>query len=337
MGRTRTKTTDKTSSKTRPGAAITRRTRAQLVLPTLVTDAGDKAQRRFVEFFTARIRNPNTRAAYMMAWKQFAQWCTDQGLTLEQLEPVAVAAYIEVLGQQRKPSTVKQHLAAIRMICDYLVTGGVLPLNPARSVEPPKESVRRGKTPTLFSEDLQALFESLPTDTVVGLRDRALLGTMYFTFARVGALVKMDVRHYRTQGKRAFFELQEKGGKWSRIPAHHLATEWMDVYLEEAGIGAELDEPLWRTTRGRSGVLTDRRLQRREVLYLVKRRCEGAGLPPDICDHSFRAAGITSFLSNGGSLEAAAYIAGHASTQTTQLYDRRAEDVSLSEIERIRL
>ena len=149
--------------------------------------------------------------------------------------------------------------------------------------------------------------------------------------------MQMDVKHYRTQGKRSFFELHEKGGKWTRIPAHHLAAQWVDAYLLQAGIADEAEGPLWRTTRGRSGVLTDRRMDSTAVLALVKRRCRDVGLPADICNHSFRAAGITSFLTNGGTLETAAYIAGHASTQTTQLYDRRSEDVDLSDIERIRL
>ena len=213
----------------------------------------------------------------------------------------------------------------------------MLPLNPARSVEAPKESVRRGKTPVLFSEDLRMLFDSIPTKTLIGMRDRALLGTMFFTFARVGALMRMDVKHYRVQGKRAFFELAEKGGKWTRVPAHHQAVEWMDAYLQEAGIADQLTGPLWRTTRGRSGTLTDRRMHRLDTLAMVKRRCADVGLPADICDHSFRAAGITSFLTNGGTIETAAYIAGHASTQTTQLYDRRNDELDLSDIERIRL
>ena len=71
---------------------------------------------------------------------------------------------------------------------------------------------------------------------MIGLRDRALLGVMLFSFARVGALVKMDVRHYRSTGRRAFFELSEKGGKWARIPAHHQATAWTDAYLDAAGL-----------------------------------------------------------------------------------------------------
>lgn len=305
-------------------------------LPRLIDGAGASARRRFLEFFAARVRNPNTRVAYARAVAQFAAWCDQRGLELGELEPVAVAAYVEELSQKRSAATVQQHLAAIRQVFDHLVTGGVLPLNPARSVQAPRESVRRGKTPVLFSEDLRALFAAIPSDTLVGLRDRALLGVMFFTFARVSALLQMNVGHYRVQGRRAFFELREKGGKWIRIPAHHQAAEWVDAYLEASGIAGELESPLWRSFRGRTGKLTNRRLDRREALSLVKRKCKAAGLPADICDHSFRAAGITSFLENGGSLEAAAYIAGHASTQTTQLYDRRREDIDQSDIERIR-
>src|SRR5579863_8367428 len=104
-------------------------------MPAIISAAGRRASFRFVEFFTFNIRNSNTRASYGRAVREFCQWCDDRSLRLETLNPVIVAGYVESLDKKRgysKPS-VKQHLAAIRMVLDYLVTGGVLPVNPASS------------------------------------------------------------------------------------------------------------------------------------------------------------------------------------------------------------
>src|SRR5262245_23425239 len=100
-------------------------------IPRLVAQAGEDAARRFIEFFTANIRNPNTRAAYARAIAQFCNWCEARRLSLELLEPMVIAAYVEELGQRLAKPSVKQHLAAVRMLFDYLVVGQIIPTNPA--------------------------------------------------------------------------------------------------------------------------------------------------------------------------------------------------------------
>jgi len=311
--------------------------RDQVLLPAVIERAGPKAARRFLEYFTAHIRNPNTRAAYARAVGQFLAWCDKRGLELEALEPMLIAAYIERLTRERSAATVKQHLAAIRMLLDYLVVGQVLPFNPAAAVRGPRHVVKVGKTPVLFEDDARRLFASIDTSHVVGLRDRALIGVMTYSFARVGAVVKMRVKDYYTQGRRAWFVLHEKGGRFHRVPTHHKATEYVEAYLETAGIAGEERSPLFRTTRGKTRELTDRAMASSDVLRMIKRRSRAAGLPAEISSHTFRATGITAYLENGGTLETAARIAGHASTRTTQLYNRTRERISLDEIERIRI
>lgn len=119
------------------------------VLPALFVDAGERATRRVIEFLTAEIRNPNTRAAYARAVTRFDRWCQDRRLRLEDLTPVHVAAYVELIGTELAKPSVKQHLAALRMLGDYLVTGQVIPHNFAASVRGPKYVVKKGKTPVL--------------------------------------------------------------------------------------------------------------------------------------------------------------------------------------------
>ena len=165
-------------------------------LPAIIRAQGERASRRFIEFFTANIRNRNTRAAYARAVKQFFDWTDKRHLELREIEAITVAAYIEQLGTTLSKPTVKQHLAAIRRLFDYLTSGGILDVNPASAVRGPKYVVRRGKTPVLSAEEARKLLDSIESNTLIGLRDRALIGTMVYSFARVGATVSMRVGDY---------------------------------------------------------------------------------------------------------------------------------------------
>jgi len=310
-------------------------------LPTIISAAGERASFRFVEFFTANIRNPNTRVSYGRAVREFCQWCEDHGFTLERLNPVIVAGYVELLGQPVEKNgrgyslpSVKQHLAAIRMLFDYLVTGGVLPMNPASSVRGPKYSIKRGKTPVLSAEEARQLLDAIETDTIIGLRDRALIGVMVFSFSRISAAVSMRIEDYFQAGKRWKFRFMEKGGKYNEVFAHHNAEAYLDAYIEAAGIWDGKKAPLFRTI-DRKLQLSDRQLHRTDALRMVKRRALAAGLPASTCNHTFRATGITTYLKNGERVEVAQQIAGHESARTTGLYDRRDDEVSLDEVERI--
>ena len=305
------------------------------LVPAVIQSAGTKATRRFLEFFTAQIRNRNTREAYRRALIDFLAWCEDRRYGLHQIEPIRVAAYVEYLSTVYSPPTVKQHLAAIRMCFDWLVTGQIISNNPAASVRGPKYIVKRGKTPVLSSNEARQLLDSIDCSTVVGLRDRALIGTMIYTFARVSAVISMSVDDYYQLGKRSWIRLHEKGGKFHEVPAHHKAQEFLDSYIAKAEIEEDASSPLFRSAAGRSGLLTELAMTRRDSLRMVKRRIAAAGLSPRICCHSFRATGITAYLENGGTIEKAQAIAGHESPRTTKLYDRTSDEVTLDEVERI--
>ena len=256
-------------------------------VPTLVGRAGESASKRFLEFFVAQYRNPNTREAYARAVGRFLAWCEDQGLPeLEYIEPLHVAAYIEDLGREYKVRTVKQHLAAIRMCFDFLVTGGVLATNPALHVRGPKLVSVKGVTPVLEDDQVLDLLDSIDTSTIVGLRDRAILGTMLFTWARVSAVCGLRVRHYESSGRKTHLFLGEKGGKEHRVLLHHKAEEFLDAYIAAAGIEDDREGFLFRSVN-RSRELTERGLHRSDVLSMVKRRAKKAGLPwQSICQNN---------------------------------------------------
>lgn len=304
--------------------------------PALISAAGPHAERRFWEFFTVTIRNPNTRRAYARAAAEFCGFLEERGAgDLRAVQPMHVAAWIESLTRSHAPATVKLRLAAIRMLFDWLVMGQVVPVNPAASVRGPKHVVKRGRTPVLAREEARALLEAIDVSTLVGLRDRAFIGLLVYSFARVGAALAMEVRDFYPNGRRWWVRLHEKGGKRHDLPAHHNLEAWMLEYLEAAGIGEEKRTPLFRAAIGRTGVLSDRPLLARNALDLVQRRARDAGIATAICNHTFRATGITAYLENGGTLEMAQAIAAHESPRTTKLYDRTADQVTLDEVERI--
>jgi len=306
-------------------------------LPSLILDSGDNAWRRYIEFFTAHIRNKNTRAAYAYAVSRFCRWCEVRDVrVLLDVSPFVVAAYIEELTTDYSAPTVKQSLAAIRMLFDFLVTGQIIPVNPAASVRGPKYVVKKGRTPVLSREEARKLLSSIDVSTIGGLRDRALIGVMVYSFARVGAVVAMNVEDYFQQGRRMWFRLHEKGGKLHDVPAHHKAEEYVDAYIAAAGIADEKKATLFRTLdRGKH--LTTNRLHRREVLAMIKRRACWAELSDKTCCHTFRATGITLYLAADGRMEHGQRIAAHESPRTTKLYDRTGDEVSLDEIERVRI
>lgn len=306
-------------------------------LPAIIIAAGEHASRRFIEFFTANIRNANTRTAYAHAIGCFLDWCDSNSLTLDSLEPIAIASYIEKLMTVRSAPTVKQHLAAVKMLMDWLVIGQVLRFNPAASVRGPRHVVKKGKTLVLSAEQARQLLDSIDAATLIGKRDRALIGAMVYSFARVSAVVNMNVEDYWQNGKRWWLRLHEKGGKHHEVPAHHKAEEYLDVYLQAAGIAGEGKMPLFRSADGRTDTLTARRLNRRDVWHMIRRRAGKAGLPVRTCCHTFRATGITDYLENGGTIEKAQTIAAHESPRTTKLYDRTSDEITLDEIERIRI
>jgi integrase/recombinase XerD len=286
-------------------------------LPAAIARAGERAGWRFIEFFTANIRNKNTRAAYAHAVTEFFRWCETRGIVeLTQVKPVVIAAYIE--HHRAAPPTVKQHLAAIRMLFDWLVTGQIVEVNPASSVRGPKYVVKRGKTPVVTADQARTLIDSIKTDSIIGLRDRALIGVMVYSFARVSATIHMRVDDYYQNGKRWWFRLHEKGGKLHDVPAHHNAEIYIDAYLDAAGIRDEKKGPLFRSV-DKHRTLTPNAMTRNDALRMIKRRARAAGLPYSTCCHTWRATGITEYLKNGGTLEKAQTIANHESARTTKL------------------
>ena len=305
-------------------------------LPSLVMASGEKATVRFLDFFTSNIRNPNTRRAYARNVSDFLNWCHRLGvMDLIGIQPVHVAGYVEELTHAKSAPTAKQHLSAIRMLFDWLVVSQVLSQNPAHAVRGPKHSVRRGKTSVLAPEEARLLLDTIDITKPVGLRDRALIGLMVYSFARIGAALAMKVEDVFVQKNRLWVRLHEKGGKRHEMPCHHNLEEYLTAYIGNQNLKDDPKGFLFTTLGRRNKQLTTTPLPQANAYDMIGRRARAAAIPTKVGNHTFRATGITAYLKNGGTLERAAIMANHASTRTTQLYDRRSDDVSLDEVERI--
>ncbi len=246
------------------------------------------------------------------------------------------------------------------MMFNALVRAQVLRISPVTVVKGPAHSVIKGKTPVLTGEQTIQLLSAIDTSTLIGLRDRAMIATMAYSFARIGAVVALQVRHVFRQQRRLWLRLSEKGGKSHDVPCHHHLETYLAEWLEAAGHGDKPLAPLFKTftwepeldltcsnvdlstprqdhkQKPRRRILSGEPMTQAMTWEMLQRRATAAGIDTAICNHTFRATGITAYLTHGGTIERAAIIAGHRSTRTTQLYDRRSDDVTLDEIEKIR-
>jgi integrase len=299
-------------------------------VPAVLAAAGNRARVRAREFFAANISNPNTREAYSRAVSDFCAWLEVRGLvSIADLQTLHVAAFIRELTGEFSVPTV-----------DWLVTGGILPFNLAAAVRGPKPSTKRGKTTVLSGAEARRILDAIPDTTpglpdLAGLRDRALIGLMVYSFARIGAAVGMRVDDVYEQQSRLWVRLHEKGGKRHDMPCHHNLEIYLRDYLARSGLAGQPKAFLFPTVLRGTGQLSTTALPREDAYAMVQRRATAAGITTKVGNHTFRATGVTTYLKNGGSLENAAAMANHASTRTTQLYDRRRDEMSLDEVERI--
>ena len=215
--------------------------------------------------------------------------------------------------------TVKQHLAAIRVLCDWLVVTQVLPTNPAAAVRGPKHVVTKGATPVLTAEETRTLLDAIDTGTVVGLRDRALIGVMVYSFARVSGGCRDAPPGLLSAGAARVAASPREGRQAARRAGPSRGRGLPRRVSRRRGGRRPRGAPL---SECRSGAQPDRAAAdagRRPGHDQAPRCGRGAPAVGPAATRS-RATGITAYLSNGGTLEHAQQIAAHASPKTTKLY-----------------
>jgi site-specific recombinase XerD len=268
-------------------------------LPAIIRRAGGEAERRTLDFFGG-IRSRNTRQAYGQAVMQFMTWCEDRNLELADITAFTVNAYVIEMSREYAPRSVRQHLGAIRSLFDHLAAGKVVPLNPASQVRGPKDEAKAAKPTPLRPQEIRLLLDSIDANNT-GLRDRAVIAAMAYGFARVSAVLAMDVKDYCERDGQRWLRLRERTGNVQEVPAHSKARKYLDAYLDAAGIAGQPDSPLWRTVT-KKRTFSGERMSRVDVFRMVKRRLHDAGLDEAANCDSIRAAGIASYLASGGTL-----------------------------------
>ncbi len=305
-------------------------------IPRLVEASGAEACGYFLEFFNTGLSNAHTRRAYARAIDEFMSWCEQLGLSsLAAVRPLHVASWVAMRERAISTASVKQQLAAVRRLFDWFVLADVLPMNPAASVRGPRQISRSIKTPILEPEEVRRLQMSIEDTTPVGLRDRALIALMIYSFARIGVALAMKVEDVFAINGRLSVRLHEEDGREYTLPCHPALELALTAYLNKTGVAADPKGPLFRTIGRSTRKLTRTVLPQANAHAMIRRRALVAGIKTIIGNHSFRAIGITAYLKNGGTLENAAAIAHHASVRTTQMYDRDRKQTNMVEIERI--
>ena len=302
--------------------------------PAILQRAGTNALFAADEFFRAAIRNAHTRRAYARAVGRFLAWCENQGVELAQVTPGAAGQFLSEL--EGTASTENQALAALKHFFDVLVVRHAVGLNPFSSVRGAKHNGREGKTPEISINQARQLFRSIDTGDVVGKRDRAVLGVLAYTGARINAVARLRLGDFQDHGEQRILRFEEKGGKERQIPVRHDLEAWLRDYIESAGME---DEPkssaLFRPALARRPLLGDRFYTAHSMRQMFTRRLKDAGLPELLSPHSFRVTVITDLLTQDVPLEDVQYLAGHSDPRTTQIYDRRKRRVSRNIVERI--
>lgn len=303
-------------------------------VPAVIRNGGGNARFAYDEFFKATINNPHTRRAYGRIVDRFLGWCEAQGLQLHNVTPGLAGEYI---GQvEGSAPTKNQALAALRHFFDALVQRHAVALNAFASVRGIKHSIVEGKTAEISIEQARKLLHSVKADSVVSLRDRAVLGVLAYTGARIGAVAKLRLMDYRDLGEQRALRFREKGGKEREIPVRHDLEGWLREYIEAAGIAGDTrTAPLFRSAVGKQKLLTTDAYPAHSMRRMLKRRLADVGLPDLFSPHSFRVAVVTDLLKQDVPLEDVQYLAGHSNPKTTQIYDRRRRRVTRNIVERI--
>lgn len=303
-------------------------------LPVLITEASPQARFAWEEFFAGEIRNAHTRRAYERAARSFLSWCQKRGLSLTTITPGDVGRYLD--GLDLAAPSKKVELAALRKFFDRLTVRHAVVLNPAGSVRAERYTVVEGKTAEISTKDARKLLDSIDTESVVGLRDRALLGVLIYTAARVGAVARLRLQDLHDDEGAMSFRFSEKGGKAREIPVRHDLGRILKDYLKAANLGgAEGEEPLFRTAKRLTSELSSHGVTDNDIRRMLKRRLKDAGLSLRFSPHSFRVATVTDLLEQGTPLEDVQHLAGHSDPRTTRLYDRRKRKITRNIVEKI--
>ena len=323
-------------------------TERDLVVLECQGDRGTKAVKVLEETLEADTRSPHTRQAYKHVWKLFFDYCYNHRLRLVNVRTLHVSAWIKVHPGSK--STKRQHLSALRKLFAKLLVKGLVKENPAKEVRLELFQEDSSPTPIFDSEEIAKFLGSIRTDSLQGIRDKALFSVLLYAWCRVSALLSLRVedwyfrelvRHVdgrEIRVKHRWLRLKEKRGKVIEVPAHSQLVELLDNWLAVAGIADKSESPIFLSLGKDHKTILQSPLDRRSVFKLVRKRAKQCEILKDVGCHSFRATSITEYMNQpGATLEMAQRIAGHKNIVTTKRYDRSRDRLTVDEIERVQI
>lgn len=254
---------------------------------------------------------PNTLSSYRFDLNRYMSWLRGERLGAADVSPRHLGLYLQTMAA-RRPRTQARALSALRRFYRYLHREGVLAEDPTADADFPK--IGRDLPKVLSEQDVEALLAAPDVACPVGLRDRAMLETLYATGLRVSELVHLRMNQVdRVAG---LIRVVGKGDKERLVPLGEQAIVWLNRYISAGRpvlAPASLTHVLFPSNRG--GALT-----RQAFWYLIRRYARRAGLTLDLSPHTLRHAFATHLLNHGADLRAVQLLLGHASLSTTQIY-----------------
>ena len=297
----------------------------------------EKAGQTIQDLFRHKRKNQHTQQAYLRALLRFSQWCEGEGLVLPEVHSQNVEAYIEkqLKSEGLADASIQQHLSALKTVFNRLYIERVISTDPAAPIRFEGVKKTEGTTPDLSTEQIAQLFAAIDTETVSGLRNAAMIAVMLYSGARVSAVANMKVSDYFGAGDDWYFRLIEKRRKLHIVPAHTEAMNYVDRYIEAAGIAYEFETPLFRKFTNTLAITNDP-VRREAVTAMIKYYGAKAQIPSkNICSHACRATAATMLLDKGIPAEEVQRFLNHAHISTTLMYDRRDKKTKKKVVESI--
>ncbi len=289
------------------------------------------------DFFLCALANKHTQKAYANDLRILNEYLQDlYGITLEDAAPIHLGAFRKHLEDAGySPAGIQRKIATIRAFYGHLASSGVIPFSPAANLKAPRLVRDQGATPIFNGKaDVESFINSFDEPGLLNLRNRALFSVLFFSMARISAVCNLNFEDISQLPSHTVLTFREKRGRVREIPLNSYAADILFEYLRLAGI---TEGPVFRSgiTKG-SDELSDRRMTRHTVHYLLKARLKKLKLNKSISSHSFRGSACTFYCEQpGATLENASKILGHRSINTTKLYDRRKNSIPLLEVERL--
>jgi integrase/recombinase XerD len=255
----------------------------------------------------------NTLVAYRRDLESFSRWLYPQGQTLIEAQRENLLAYLEHrLEMSGTSRSAARSVSSLRRFYRYLVRERVRDNDPSARIEAPR--LGRPLPHSLSEEEVESLLIAPDLDCILGLRDRAMLETLYATGLRVSELVNLTLLQLNT--RQGIVRLSGKGNKERLVPLGEIALSWLDRYIREVRpelLKARVSEVLFLTQRRAA-------MTRQAFWYLIKRYAHQAGIRKTLSPHTLRHAFATHLLNHGADLRVVQMLLGHADLSTTQIY-----------------